>query len=147
MQQSPKCVPSMECPAIEVPRTPETTNRISQFSKSDSPQNFQDNLQSQVLDLHRCKRSRVLSSSEDRGKRDNISRMDVDSQAETAAQHPQRGSGDLSCNQVPNLLCAGRLHTGDSHGLPINNVAVEQRLNNPIPHQHNLETSSDMHQK
>ena len=48
----------------------------------------------------------------------------------------------LSCNQVPNPLCAGRLHIGDPHRLPINHVAVEQRLENPIPHQHNLEKSS-----
>jgi len=141
LQQSPQCVPSMECPTNKDSRAPGSPDRSSQLPESHNSQSLPENLQSQIPDLYRCKRSRVGSLSENRGKGDKIRRFAVDGQAETSAQHSQRGSGHISCDQVPNPLCAGRLHTGDSHGLPINNVAVEQRLENPISHQHNLETS------
>ena len=77
-------------PQVKSPESSGTTDRISKLSESDNPQNLQSKLQSQVLDIHRCKRSRVGSLFEYRGKRDKISRIDVDSQAETSAQHPQR---------------------------------------------------------
>ena len=145
--QSPQPLHSLECSTGQISRVTGTSDGMPPQSESTSAPDLQGGNQSKVLAKHRCKRPWLGSLFEFSGQGGKNRKFDVDKKSADPPQHPQRGSGNISCGEVPSASHTPRQSAGDQHRFAVNSVAVEQRVQNSVFDQHNLETVARSTQK